>query len=105
MTEWLTGNRAKQASKWLTVVALSAYVVELGVGIFGSAHVAIYHAVPTGYVQIRTFSRYGPSTVEYVKPWIANLHHCAIAIFILCVIPLVLLWTAGKIAKGRTAQP
>jgi hypothetical protein len=101
---WLTGKKAKVAGKILGALFFIAYMIELGVAIFGGAHAAFWHIVPAGYVQIRTISRFGSMT-EYVKPWVATIHHWAVGIMLGIGIPLIAFGIIAKIFKWRAPQP
>ena len=103
MIDWLTGKRAQLLAKILAALGCFAYLVELGVGIFGGARVAFWRTVPPGYIKIQTFSRYG-GMGEYMKPWVVDLHYWAIGVMIVCLVLALILAIAVKVAKSRKPQ-
>ena len=101
MAEWLAGNQAKLVLKSFLAILGAAFVVEQGIAIFGGAHAAFWHIAPLGYVQIKTVSKF--SRIEFVKPWVATLHHWTVGIMLVSGGVILLLALAMRAAKAKSS--
>lgn len=104
MRNWLIGEQAKRIVYGFVYLFMFAYLIEIGIGLFGGAHEKIYHEVLPGYVKISTYGKYSGSHAEYVSPWVATVYHVTIGVMVGSFVMMVLLGVAMGIAK-RGLEP